>query len=299
MKRWQRGVFVAASVLAALGCERGALHDSPERKLSDGELRELAVKGPMQPAPRASVSGASPKPAPSPSPSHASVLPPLSAKWLEPLDLGDGASAVVSVPIGATGPRPLVVAVHGAHDRPEWACGGWRLGFRVYPFVVCPRGSAVTAEKYAWANSAAIERVVMKAIDQVRERFGPYVAPPPYVYAGFSQGAMFSEPILLEHAALFDTAILAEGGYPILASAEFARKFRAEGGKTVVIVCGSEPCRRTTRRSVPSLEAAGLRVFESGDVRSGHNLNQLMQRALERDFPSWFAGVPAWAGATN
>jgi predicted esterase len=375
MKRWRRGVFVGASVLAALGCGRGALRDSPERELSDAELREVAsapfdaaavmnqsfavgrhrghavridfpcgdvcpayttrvvrydlaaevcppegevvtlgvpgaaamhlkdfcvprvlsVKGLTRPAPRASVNAA-----PSAlSSSHVSALPPLSAKWLEPLDLGDGASAVVSVPIGATGPRPLVVAVHGAHDRPEWACGGWRLGFRVYPFVVCPRGSAVTADKYAWANSAAIERAVMKSIDQVRERFGPYVAPAPYVYAGFSQGAMFSEPILVEHAALFDTAILAEGGYPILGSAEFARKFKTGGGQTVVIVCGSEACRRATRPSVPRLQAAGLRVFESGDVRSGHNLNQLMQRALERDFPSWFAGVPAWAGATN
>ena len=375
MKRWRRGVFVGASVLAALGCGRGALRDSPERELSDAELREVAsapfdaaavmnqsfavgrhrrhavridfpcgdvcpayttrvvrydlaaevcppegevvtlgvpgaaamhlkdfcvprvlsVKGLTRPAPRASVNAA-----PSAlSSSHVSALPPLSAKWLEPLDLGDGASAVVSVPIGATGPRPLVVAVHGAHDRPEWACGGWRLGFRVYPFVVCPRGSAVTVDKYAWANSAAIERAVMKSIDQVRERFGPYVAPAPYVYAGFSQGAMFSEPILVEHAALFDTVILAEGGYPILGSAEFARKFKTGGGQTVVIVCGSEACRRATRPSVPRLQAAGLRVFESGDVRSGHNLNQLMQRALERDFPSWFAGVPAWAGATN
>jgi predicted esterase len=379
MKRWRRGLFVGASVLFALGCGRGALRDSPERELSDAELREIAsapfdaaavmnqsfavgrhrghpvridfpcgdvcpayttqvvrydlaaetcpregevvtlgvpggaavhlkdfcvprvlsVKGLTRPSSVASVSSASPSPTPSPTPSRATALPPLSAKWLEPLDLGDGASAVVSVPIGATGQRPLVVAVHGAHDRPEWACGGWRLGFRVYPFIVCPRGSAVTADKYAWANSAAIERVVMKSIDQVRQRFGPYVAPAPYVYAGFSQGAMFSEPILVEHAALFSTAILAEGGYPILGSAEFARKFKAGGGQTVVIVCGSEGCRRATRPSVSRLEAAGLRVFESGDVRSGHNLNQLMQRALERDFPSWFAGVPAWAGAMN
>jgi predicted esterase len=368
MRGWQAlATFV---LLLALGCRRGALRDSPDRELSDAELREIAsapfdaaevmfhsfavgrhhghpvriefpcgdvcpdytvrivrydvapeacppegevvtlgvpggiaihmkdfcvprvlsVKGLTRPAPLSASA------APPPS---ATALPRLAANWLEPLDLGDGASAVVSVPFGATRPRPLVIAVHGAHDRPEWACGGWRLGFKAYPFIVCPRGSPVTPDKYAWANAAAIERVVMKSIDKVRERFGAYVAPAPYVYAGFSQGAIFAEPILVGHAALFKTAILAEGGYSILGSAEFARKFKAGGGETVVIVCGSAPCRTTTQASALRLEAAGLRVFESGDVRSGHNLNQLMQQALERDFPSWFTGEPAWAGAAN
>lgn len=370
MKGWRRLVVAVSGVVLALACRRGALRDSPERELSDAELRELASApfdaaavmlhsfavgrhrnhpvridfpcGDVCPAYTAKIvrydldPGACPpegevvtlgvpggiavqlkdfcvprvlavkglsrhspvKPGAAPAPS-ATALAPLAANWLEPLDLGDGASAVVSVPVGATRARPLVVAVHGAHDRPEWACGGWRLGFKAYPFIVCPRGSAVTPDKYAWPNSAAIERVVMKSIDEVRERFGAYVAPAPYVYAGFSQGAIFSEPILVGHAALFKTAIFAEGGYPILGSADFARKFKAGGGETVVIVCGSQPCQTTTRASALRLEAAGLRVFESGDVRSGHNLNQLMQRALERDFPSWFGEDPAWAGAAD
>lgn len=222
-------------------------------------------------------------------------MPPLrDARWLEPLDLGDGDSAVVSVPLGAREPRPLVVAVHGAHDRPEWACGGWRLGLAEYPFIACPRGSAVSRDKYAWASSLAIERVALKAVSRVRERFGEYVAPAPHVYAGFSQGAIYAEPILLRHAALFPTAILAEGGYAILRSRSFGKSFREAGGTTVVIVCGSEACRRATRSSVPMLEESGLKVFESGDPRSGHNLNQLMQRALLRDFRAWFAEAPAW-----
>ncbi len=290
----RRLLLVASALVLSLACRRVALRDAPERELSDPELREVA----SAPAPP-SASAPPRTEATSPPPSPAKALPPLSANWLEPLDLGDGASAVVSVPLGATSPRPLVVAVHGAHDRPEWACGGWRLGFQVYPFIVCPRGSPVTRDKYAWANAAAIERVVMKSIEKVRERFGSYVAPPPYVYAGFSQGAIFSEPILVGHAALFKTAVLAEGGYAVLSSADFARKFKAGGGETVVIVCGSPACRRGTQASALKLQAAGLRVFESGDVRSGHNLNQLMQQALERDFASWFADDPAWAGAAN
>jgi len=297
MTVWRPALAVSIALLA-LGCRRGALRDSPDRELSDAEVRDIAAKGHTRPAASGSASAsasASIPPPESASPAPAR-LPPLTGDWLEPLELGEGAGAVVSPPLGATGPRPLVVAVHGAHDRPEWACGGWRLGFATYPFVVCPRGRPVTRDKYAWASSAEIERVALKAIDAVRARFGEHVASAPYVYAGFSQGAILSEPILVRHAALFQTAIFAEGGYPILGSAAFARKFRAGGGETVVIVCGSEACRRGTRESALRLEAAGLRVFESGDVRSGHNLNQLMQQALARDFPSWFAGDPAWQG---
>jgi predicted esterase len=224
-------------------------------------------------------------------------LPALRANWLEPLDLGDGDAAVVSPPLGATEPRPLVVAVHGAHDRPEWACGGWRLGFAQYPFVVCPRGTPVTRDKYAWSNSAAIARLTLKAIARVRERYGKHVAAGPHVFAGFSQGATLAEPFLLEQAALFPTVILAEGGYATLDSKRFAQSFAERGGKTVVIVCGTPGCRQRTAPARKRLESAGLRVFESGDSRSGHNLNQSMQTALRRDFPSWFASNPSWSSA--
>jgi predicted esterase len=287
----------ALVLMLGFGCQRGEPYDvsaTPNDARTDSAV---SARGAASARSAASAQGAARSAqGAAPKAGGAELAPLRDARWLEPLDLGDGDSAVVSAPLGATAPRPLVVAVHGAHDRPEWACGGWRLGFAVYPFVVCPRGSPVSADKYAWGNSAAIERVILKSITKVRERFGDYVAPAPHVYAGFSQGAIFAEPILLRHAALFPTAILAEGGYPILRSRKFARSFRAAGGTTVVIVCGSPACRSATHSSVPRLEAFGLRVFESGDIRSGHNLNELMQQALLRDFKSWFAGDAVWSG---
>jgi predicted esterase len=285
----QQQLFVPVVVIAALAldCQRRDLAGKPPRDAP--EATAPARSTPASPQSTAEEGAARVVP---------TTLAPLrDASWLEPLDLGDGDAAVVSVPLGAVEPRPLVVAIHGAHDRPEWACGGWRLGFDVYPFIVCPRGTPVTKDKFAWSGSAAIERVLLKSVVKVRERFGDYVAPAPHVYAGFSQGAIYSEPILLRHAGTFPTAILAEGGYPILRSRKFATDYRAAGGSTVVIICGSPACRRTTQSSIPMLESAGLRVFESGDVRSGHNLNRLMQQALLRDFRGWFEGDAAWSHA--
>jgi predicted esterase len=260
--------------------------------------RLTPASGPPSAAIVASAGAANARPEPPAPPAlPRSSLPALRANWLEPLDLGDGDAAVVSPPLGATERRPLVVAVHGAHDRPEWACGGWRLGFAQYPFVVCPRGTPVTRDKYAWSNSAAIARVTLKAIARVRERYGEHVAGEPHVFAAFSQGATLAEPFLIEHAALFPTVILAEGGYATLDSKRFAQSFVERGGKTVVIVCGTAGCRQRTAPARRRLESAGLRVFESGDPRSGHNLNQLMQEALRRDFSSWFVEDPAWSSA--
>jgi predicted esterase len=278
----RRGVFVLGWVMAlGSGCREGK-QVTPASGPPSAEVVDSAAAASARPEPKA--------------PPRTS-LPALRANWLEPLDLGDGDAAVVSPPLGATEPRPLVVAVHGAHDRPEWACGGWRLGFAQYPFVVCPRGTPVTRDKYAWSNTAAIARVTLKAIARVRERYGEHVAAGPHVFAGFSQGATLSEPFLLEQATLFPTVILAEGGYATLDSKRFAQSFAERGGKTVVIVCGTAGCRQRTAPARKRLESTGLRVFESGDLRSGHNLNQPMQTALRRDFPSWFASDPAWSSA--
>ena len=278
-----RGVFGLGWALALFpGCREGK-QLTPASGPKSAEIVATAE------APNASTRSAPPR----------TPLPALRANWLEPLDLGDGDAAVVSPPPGATEPRPLVVAVHGAHDRPEWACGGWRLGFAEYPFVVCPRGTPVTPDKYAWSNSAAIARVTLKAIARVRERYGEHVAAEPHVFVGFSQGATLAEPFLLQHAALFPTVILAEGGYATLDSKRFAESFAGRGGKTVVIVCGTAGCRQRTAPARKRLESAGLRVFESGDLRSGHNLNQSMQTALRRDFASWFAADPAWSSASG
>jgi len=222
-------------------------------------------------------------------------LEPLRAAWLETLDLGNGDQAVVSVPMGATEPRPLIVAMHGAGDRHDWACGGWRLGNDAYPFIVCPHGTPMGSGVYAWSSSAQLERLALRAIDEVRRRYGPYVAPDPVTYAGFSQGATAAAPFLVLHAAKFHTVLLAEGAYASTASPPFARDLARGGVHRVVLVCGTPHCFENARRARPVLEGAGLTVFVGGDASSGHNLNQPMQKALRRSWKQWFDDAPGWS----
>ncbi|WP_394830448.1 alpha/beta hydrolase [Pendulispora rubella] len=222
-------------------------------------------------------------------------LEPLRANWLETLDLGNGDQAVVSVPMGATEPRPLMLAMHGAGDRHDWACGGWRLGNDAYPFIVCPRGTPMGGNVYAWSSAEQIERLGLQAIEEVRRRYGSYVATTPVTYAGFSQGATAAAPFLVRRASEFPTILLAEGAYASTASPDFARRLARGGVQRVVLVCGTGHCFENARRARPVLERAGLTVFVGGDASSGHNLNLPMQRALRRSWKPWFDGVPGWS----
>lgn len=211
-------------------------------------------------------------------------LPPLQASWLERLGSGDE-EVVVTPPLGATVARPLVVGVHGAGDRPEWSCGGWRLGSLANSFVACPHGSKSSADRYAWASAAQLAARVEVAVTQTRARFGAYVDQGPLIYAGFSQGATLAEPLLLEHAARFPIAILAEGGYALTRSPSFARAFREKGGRRLVLVCGTRACFQNARAARKGLEHAGLQVLVVGDEQAGHNLNERMQKALQSAWP--------------
>jgi predicted esterase len=218
------------------------------------------------------------------------ALAPLESLWLERLGEGDD-STVVTPPVGATSPRPLVLGVHGAGDRPEWSCGGWRLASQVSAFVACPRGSP-HGDRFAWASSRQLGQRVEAAVNRTRARFGAYVDPGPMIFAGFSQGATLAEPLLREQAARFPIAILAEGGYQTANSKAFARAYREAGGRRVVLVCGTPPCFRSARSAMKVLMGAGLETLVVGDEKAGHNLNQRMQQALQAAWPQIVAPLP-------
>ena len=224
------------------------------------------------------------------------AFPPLAgASWLERMTLDDGNVIYVAPPLGATEPRPLIIAVHGAGDRAEWSCGGWRLAASEYAFVVCPQGLKMDAQRFAWDSPRTIAERVERAIDVVRSRFGAYVAEGPPLYAGFSQGATLSGPTLLAKEARFPAVILAEGGYNLIRDASFIARLEANGTSRLLVVCGSAACFQTANGVRPNFARAQVDLRIAGDALSGHNLNQRMQDALHGAWPSFVAGLPGWA----
>jgi hypothetical protein len=207
-----------------------------------------------------------------------SALAPLSGyPWLVRLSETED---VVTLPLGATQTRPVIVAVHGADDRPDWACGGWRLGVEAYGFVVCPTGLPMGHSRYGWGSGPDIGNAVERVLGETRQWFPEYLASGPMIYAGFSQGAILASAYLIANAGRFPIVALAEGGYDYLSNAEFARKFHAAGGKRAVLLCGTPGCMVSAHRADVVLTRAGLEVVVAGDVKAGHNLNVRMQDAI-------------------
>jgi len=171
-------------------------------------------------------------------------LAPLRADaWLVDLDVPGFGKAAVAVPLGATTPRPIVIALHGAADRPEWACSALRSIAGPAPFVLCPRGIPRTDfpasdARYTFGDSDATSSELRAALKELKRRFGVHVAPGPVVFSGFEIGADRVASISSQEPAFFSRVLLIEpatSSWPSSQSALFARS----GGQRALFAFGS------------------------------------------------------------
>jgi predicted esterase len=215
---------------------------------------------------------------------------------LQKLSLDDGTVAYVARPAGASAPRPLIVGVHGALDRPESACNSWRAAASGYAFVVCPHGEKQDSERFSWDSAHTIAVRVTAAIAAARARFGAEIAEGPLLYAGFSQGATLARAALLEEEGRFPVALLAEGAYDLLSDPGFLSRLRARGTQRVALICGASNCFRAAEARKPVLERQGPELVVAGDAEARHNLDQRMRAALQAAWSDFVAGLPNWRG---
>ncbi len=174
-----------------------------------------------------------------PAPVLAHELPSLGGEWLVKLPLDGFGDAVVSVPLGATSPRSVVVAAHGRNDRPEWACGEWRGITEAGPFILCPHGVPADAPPGRGLAFAGVERTrheIDAGLAALRARFGAYVTDGPMIYAGFSLGAILGVSVVADDPGRFPIAVLGEGGQEQWTPARVA-SFSGGGGQRVLFVC--------------------------------------------------------------
>lgn len=257
--------------------------------MARAEAREQATRAaPQAPAARAEEPPAAAPPA----------LPPLAGTWLERLPLEGHGPVSVTPPLGATEARPVVVGVHGRGDRPEWACGEWRLVTRSFAFVVCPHGTPKDAPEGAglrFADASTTEREIRLGLDGVHRRFGSHVASGPLVYAGFSLGAILAPTILTSEKHAYPYAVLAEGGQEKWTRTAI-RAWRNVGGTRVLLVCSTRGCEGMTRPLVPRFEAEGIeaRFVSAGNV--GHLVDQRVIDAIRPEFPWLVRDDPRWRG---
>lgn len=211
------------------------------------------------------------------------ALPPLGGVWLEAID----EIGVVAVPLGATAPRPVVVALHGAGSLAEFACGDWMYPTKAYPFIVCPRSATERPGRLAsWSSvedAASRTRIVT---ERVKAKFGPWIADTPPIVVGFSQGAemavLAADRKMVPWSALF----VHEGGYR-QAKDVLAKLLRSDA--PVQATCCTYGC----GAQIPT--RLGPRAYRADYGPHGHTIGAVGD-SLRRDFGRLVRDRVEWQG---
>lgn len=246
----------------------------------------------------------------------ASVAPPLAAADAAPspdaraplagvpwqLDLVDDDPkatklGVLSVPLGARERRPLVIALHGGSDRPEWACGAWRGITDAYAFVVCPRGVGSDAA-LAWSSPADTKARVARAVAATKKRFADWIADSPILLVGFSMGATQAALLAEAEPALYRRVALSESAYAPEPVTKFARTWAAGGGERALYSCTTGGCEAAYRAAAKNVAAHHVPARLNIAGTNAHGMWDVVVSSMRRDWPWMVEGAPGWEGYT-
>jgi pimeloyl-ACP methyl ester carboxylesterase len=227
---------------------------------------------------------------PSDSTTSAEQPPPLYGAF-EPLPIAGYPEAWVSLPTGATSPRPVVVVVHGAGDRPERQCRGWRHATSEYPFVICPRG--LISPPYTHLGGAPLLEYIDGSLEALAARYPHYVDTHNPLLAGFSLGAAQVTELAVQFPARFPRIALVEGATTAW-SMERAEAYLQGGGQRVLFGCGQGGVRNRAERTAKRLEDLGLDahvVF----ANVGHRFAPSLQEAVHGELAWLMEGDERWS----
>ena len=194
--------------------------------------------------------------------------------WID-LPIEGHEPAVVSLPLGARGRVPVVVAAQGLGDNPLWWCAWWRERIGDRGFVLCPRGRVwgrlpSGAMGYAYTSADELEREVLRGLEALAARYPASVDPGPVLFGGFSMGATLGATLVMRHPDRFPRAILVEGG-----NTEWndrpAKAYANHGGQRILFGCGTEGCLRWAKFAKRRLDRAGVQTRIAQGEGGGHS----------------------------
>jgi predicted esterase len=265
--------------VAAVACRHGAADSSTPPDAPE----EPAVVVAAPPEGSTTVDAAAPPPLPG---------------FFEALPVTGYPDAWMSLPTGATGKRPVVVVVHGAGDRPDWQCGGWRRATREIAFVVCPRGAYAPRDstkddwRYTHRGGAALLGYIDAALAAVAAKYPDYADTSTPVLAGFSLGASEILALALASPARFPRIALVEGATGGWTDAKI-EQFLAGGGRRVLYGAGQRGNETAARAAAKHLSTKGL---EARVVYApvGHTFDPPLEDAVRGELEWFVDGDERW-----
>jgi dienelactone hydrolase len=223
------------------------------------------------------------------------LQPLLASSPLVPLDVTGFGAAVVSLPLGATSPRPIALALHGNFDRPEWQCEVWRRITRGEVFVLCPRGIPRSdvpkdLDRWEWGSLAKTKAELVAALAALRARYPEHVKSGPVIFTGFSLGAILGARLIQDPELDIGAAVLTEGGYQGWTSAKV--KNSKPRLRRVLFACGQSECRNAYRYQLEGLFQRGeLPAAVVADVKAGHTYDDPLAGLIAGEWPALLSAI--------
>jgi hypothetical protein len=210
---------------------------------------------------------------------------------------GDDKLGVVSVPVGAHEPRPLMIALHGGSEMAEQTCAAWREITEAYAFVVCPRGWGSDEHHLGWRSLDDTSRRITRAVEATNRTFGPWIeATPTIVLAGFSMGAVQVALVASRQPQTYRRIVIGDSAHKPRSALTFAAPWVKGGGERALFLCttsGCEPSMRAAARNV-AREKANARLNIAPTQK--HALSRPVVQSVRRDWPWLVEGAEGWAG---
>ncbi len=290
----------AALVLFAVAC---APHAPPQRAppLGEGSPPPTAVRGESSRSDASDASnrsdGSDVQDGPEAgAPGDAGERAPLGGfpEQLELLD-GKGRIGVVSVPLGAREPRPILIALHGGSEKPERACRAWRTITEGYPFVICPHGRGGNEARLGWSNAADTTQRIARAVAVTKKTFGSWVEDTrSVVLAGFSMGGSQVALVARRDPGTYPRIVIGDAAHDPRAALAFAGDWAAGGGERALFLCttsGCEPSMRAAARKVARERAHARLNIAPTQV---HGLSERAAQSMRRDWAWLVEGAEGW-----
>lgn len=215
----------------------------------------------------------------------------------------DYGEAIVSLPLGATSKRPIVVATHGNYDRPEWQCEVWREIIGNRAFILCPRGvqrpdsPSPSDIRFTYESNDSLEKEIDAGLYALRKQYGDYIDDGPIVYTGFSLGAIQGVTIAGRNPKQARRLVLVEGGHSAW-KPEVVKAFAAEGNARILFVCSQPDCEKDANWAISRLSKAGVETRLVKIKNVGHRYDGPVAEATQKALPWVLAGDQRF-GANN
>jgi len=200
----------------------------------------------------------------------------------------------ISIPLGAREARPIVVALHGAGDRPEWECGSWRGITSAYPILICPRGHGPETA-LGWRSPEDTRARIERAVAAAKRMLPGWVRDDvPRVLVGFSMGAVHAASVAAREPMLYRRVTLTESGFAPESSMAFGRPWATGGGERLALLCTTPGCVAPYRAAAANVARHHVPARVNVVGTHSHGMFEEVVRSMRRDWPWLVAGAPGW-----